>query len=77
MEKGTSKCIEYRRQIGYISTDGITKRPHNILKTKAIALIRSQGGIVDDTSQENDPVSITTQIKYRLPKGIQIELPKD
>ena len=72
--------VEYKKYIHYICTDGplvIKKGTHNALKAKVFCEIRSVGGIVDSTNQEDSPQSITTEVKFRLPKDAKIEIPKD
>ncbi|MFA5933658.1 MAG: hypothetical protein WC795_00330 [Candidatus Paceibacterota bacterium] len=69
--------VEYVKHIKFICTDGREIRPHRILRTKVFTLIRANGGIVDNTIQEDDPISITTKVEFRLPKGIKVEFPRE
>lgn len=75
-----NKEIEYSKFIHYVIVEGLddfSKRAHNILLAKVRKIIKDNGGIVDSVSMpEIDPVSITKTVKYRLPKGVNIDLPK-
>lgn len=73
MDLNSKKNIEYTNHIGYVCTDSILKRAHAIDKMVFNKKIEDLGGIVDSTSMpEQDPVSTTTTIYFRLPKGVEL-----